>query len=464
LIFEAEFLFRIECLWASEFSCLQKRQFVDSINDSQEKPMPRYQDNGKILVCFFLTFGSLLLPEIATKLQAEDTWLQWRGPNRTGIVADKVWPDSLAEDTLKSSWRISLSPSYSGPLVTTDRIFVTETRGERDEAVKAIDRRTGKEIWSTKWQGAITVPFFAGANGSWIRSTPTLDGNDLFVAGIRDVLVCLDAKSGKTNWRVDFADKLKSSLPSFGCVCSPLVDEDYVYIQAGGGFVKLDRKTGKILWRTLEDGGGMSGGAFSSPVIAKIAGRRQALVQTRKRLAGVDLESGKQLWSIAIEAFRGMNILTPAVIGNKIFTSTYGGGSFLFEVARNETRQFTVKQIWRNKVQGYMSSPVVIDNHIYLHLRNQRFACIDIATGKETWITQPFGKYWSLIASKDQILALDERGELFLIRANPKKFDLVDQRKISNDPTWAHIALVDDEIVIRELQGLVSLKWRAKKQ
>jgi outer membrane protein assembly factor BamB len=111
-------------------------------------------------------------------------------------------------------------------------------------------------------------------------------------------------------------------------------------------------------------------------------------------------------------------------------------------------------------VQGYMSSPVVIDNHVYLHLRNQRFACINIATGKEAWITQPFGKYWSLIANKDRILALDERGELLLIRANPEKFDLIDKRKIASQPTWAHIALVDDEIIVRELQALVALKWR----
>ena len=128
----------------------------------------------------------------------------------------------------------------------------------------------------------------------------------------------------------------------------------------------------------------MQGSAFSSPFIAEVAGLRQALVQTRTRLVGVDLESGKELWSVNVEAFRGMNILTPAVIGNRIFTSSYGGGSFLFEITRSEIGQFAVKQVWRNKVQGYMSSPVVIDNHVYLHLRNQRFACIDIATGKET--------------------------------------------------------------------------------
>ncbi len=41
----------------------------------------------------------------------------------------------------------------------------------------------------------------------------------------------------------------------------------------------------------------MNGSAFSSPIIATIAGQRQLLVQTRERLVGVDEESGKELWS-----------------------------------------------------------------------------------------------------------------------------------------------------------------------
>ena len=203
----------------------------------------------------------------------------------------------------------------------------------------------------------------------------------------------------------------------------------------------------------------MFGSAFSSPVIGDMAGNRQAIVQTRKRLAGVDLESGKELWSVDIEAFRGMNILTPTIIGNRVFTSSYGGGSFLFDISKTDDGSFEAKKLWRNKVQGYMSSPVVIDGHIYLHLRNQRFACINVESGEEVWITQPFGKYWSLITNGDEILALDERGELLLIRANPEAFELVERRRISEQPTWAHIGLSGGNIFIRELDGLVMLDW-----
>ena len=109
------------------------------------------------------------------------------------------------------------------------------------------------------------VPFFAASNGSWIRSTPCADDGRVYVAGMRDVLVCLDAANGQEIWRIDFTKDLESPLQAFGFVSSPLVIGDHVFVQAGAGFVKLDKATGKVVWRVLEDGGGMWGSAFSSP-------------------------------------------------------------------------------------------------------------------------------------------------------------------------------------------------------
>ena len=407
--------------------------------------------------------ASLLLTAscLQSALFAGDTdWNQWRGPERTGILASGSFGAALDESSLKRQWSAGLGPGYSGPIARGNRVFVVETRDRQFEVVRAIDLSTGKQIWQAEWEGAMTVPFFAMANGSWIRSTPALVDDDLFVAGMRDVLVCLSADTGKIKWRVDFTKALNSPVPSFGFVSSPLLDGEFVYVQAGGGFVKLRRADGAVLWKSLADGGGMYGSAFSSPTIAKIAGKRQAIVQTRKSLCGVDLESGKKLWSVDVEAFRGMNILTPTIIGDRIFTSSYGGGSFLFDVTQNDSGEFTVNQLWRNKVQGYMSSPVVINGNIYLHLRNQRFACIEVATGKEKWITQPFGKYWSLIASGDVIVALDERGELLLIRASEKEFKLISRRKVSEKPTWAHIRLLGEQLLIRDLGGLTVWSWK----
>jgi outer membrane protein assembly factor BamB len=258
---------------------------------------------------------------------------------------------------------------------------------------------------------------------------------------------------------VDFVKALESPLPSFGFVSSPLVIGEHVFVQAGAGFVKLDKATGKLVWRVLDDGGGMSGSAFSSPYVTTLDGVPQILVQTRNELAGVDPASGTVLWKTGVEAFRGMNIVTPTVHDGKVFTTSYGGGSFLFAVdaARQEK---PVEQLWRNKVQGYMSSPIVIGSHAYVHLRNQRFACLDLTTGKEAWITKPFGKYWSLVANGEKILALDETGDLRLIRATPESFDLVGEAKVAEEESWAHLAVEGRELYVRDLAGLTAYEWK----
>lgn len=390
----------------------------------------------------------------------QQLWNQWRGPTRDGQVVAPSWPNHLSGDSLEIVWRIPLGPSYSGPVVSESLVFTTETTDKERETVQAFDRASGELRWEASWEGALSVPFFAKSNGDWIRSTPAYDGESLFVAGMRDTLTCLDASSGASRWQVDFGKELGSPLPAFGFVCSPLVDGPHVFVQAGAGLCKLDKRNGKILWRKLQDDGGMWGSAFSSPILAKLAGRRQLLVQTRERLVGVDPDSGDELWSQSIPAFRGMNILTPTVSGDSVFTSAYGGKSLLFTLA-GENRAITSSEVWKNKATGYMSSPVVIDGHLYLHLRNRRFTCIELSTGESCWTTTPFGDYWSLIANGDRILALDERGVLFLIRANPKKFDLLDSRQISDDPTWAHLAIDRNHLFIRELNALAVYRWRS---
>ena len=366
----------------------------------------RRRSSQRLIRCLLSVVGIISLGGEATV--GDEFWDQWRGPSRDGFVAAtaKPWPDGLDQTRLEERWRIALGPSYSGPVLAGNIIIVTETRDKQTEHVRALDRMTGREVW-----------------------------------------------------RVNFVEAVKSPLPAFGFVSSPLVVGDYVFVQAAAGFVKLEKATGNIVWRVLEDGGGMWGSAFSSPYPTVLGGVPQILVQTRELLAGVDPENGTVLWKTPVEAFRGMNIVTPTVSGGRVFTTSYGGGSWLFAIDLNRTEE-PVEQVWRNKIQGYMSSPIVIDGHAYVHLRNQRFACLDLATGKESWITTPFGRYWSLIAQADRMLALDETGDLRLIRANPERYELIGEAKVATEESWAHLAVVGDEVYVRDLTGLTSLRWK----
>ena len=390
----------------------------------------------------------------------EMDWTQWRGPNRDGVVTGKIWPNDLKSTHLASKWRVELGSSYSGPIMNGDTVYVTESSGD-NEVVRALDRANGKEKWRHTWAGKMRVPFFAAKNGSWIRSTPALANGKLFVAGMRDHLLCIDIKTGKRLWEINFPKELKTPIPSFGCVCSPMVDDKYVYMQAGAAFCKIEQDTGKMVWQSMKDKGGMYGSAFSSPVFATLGGKEQILVQSRTELAGVDIDSGGILWRQPVKAFRGMNILTPLPYKNGVYTSAYGGRSHFFGIKRNQESWKAAEQ-WENKGQAYMCSPILFEDHVYLHLRNQRFACYNIKTGKEAWVSdERFGKYMSLVRQGSKILGLDQNGMLYLINATPEKLVILDSKKISNQETWAHLAVSGGQVAVRELKAIALYDWKA---
>ena len=407
-----------------------------------------------------LLSGILSLCAVTSLCAGPPIWPEWRGPRRDGVADGGPWPSTL--DSLKVTWTATdLGSSYSGPIVGEKLVYTTGTVDKKREVVRALDRASGQEVWRAEWDGAMTVPFFAARNGSWIRATPALNDGVLYVAGMRDVLVALDAQTGKERWRVDFPKETGSPLPTFGFVSSPLVIGDAVFVQAGGALVKLDKATGKRLWTALKDGGGMMHSAFSSPVLATLAGKSQLLVQTRTDLAGVDPDTGSVYWTRPIPAFRGMNILTPQPVLGGIFTSTYGGTTQWFPV--NETGGKVVPgEGWSLRYEGYMTSPVVIRDHAYLLGKDQRAICVNLKTGKESWRSdQRFGQYWSLVTDGEKLLALDQRGRLILFPANPEEFEILAERDLSTGETWAHLAVCGKELFVRDLNGLTCYRWEA---
>ena len=146
-------------------------------------------DSRLLLRCVMGAAVSFLGIAAVNAEESSTDWPQWRGPNRDGYVQSEDWPEGISEDHLKQSWRLELGPSYSGPIVADGKVFTTETKDKKIEVARALDMKTGKELWNTEWEGAMRVPFFARANGDWIRSTPAYDDGRLYVAGMRDVLV-----------------------------------------------------------------------------------------------------------------------------------------------------------------------------------------------------------------------------------------------------------------------------------
>lgn len=389
------------------------------------------------------------------------TWPQWRGPSRDGRVTVGNWPRQLK--SLKQLWRVELPPSYSGPVVSEEHVYVTYTRDETYEGVRAFERKTGGQVWNAEWKGAMRVASLGRSMGSWIRATPTLADGDLLVAGMPDLLVCLDAESGSERWRADFRERYGTPLPELGFVCSPLVVDKGVYLQTADSLVKVDRETGESLWRCLErtekGSDGMGQGSYSSPDFAVINGRPQVLVANIDAIAGVDPTDGKVLWKRVLDSYDQGCILAPTSYRNGIFTSTRASRSGFYPLAY-ANQQFTIGDGWKNKLVVYMSAPVVIGDYAYLHLKNGRFSCVDLRDGRIRWTSdRPYGKYCSLAWKKDRILALTDEGQLLLIDANPDRMEVLDTRKVSDAETWGHLAIAGQQIFIREKYAVAAYAW-----
>ena len=364
-----------------------------------------------------------------------------------------VWPGELPTSfsSLELVWQKPLQPSYSGPVTDGKLVYTTETVDESFERMTAYDLKTGDVSWTVKWDGAITVPPYAMANGSWIKSTPALAEDSLVVLGMRDEVVCLEPATGKIRWQADLAERFDARRPPFGGVCSPLIDDGAVYVMAGGATVKLSLADGSTIWKTLADEG-EDDDALSSPIIETIAGERQLIVQTRTRLCGVDLKDGSLLWSKRIEAYRNMNILTPTILGNRVFTAAQRGKSHCFAVT-NEEGRWSCKEVWNQKTQAYMSSPVADGETIFMHASSERLTALDAATGRILWTGRPMGKYQSLIRNDKVILVLNNEGELVAVEPNRDELTIVDKRKVADD-SWAYLGVFDGGILVRDLKAL----------
>lgn len=70
------------------------------------------------------------------------------------------------------------------------------------------------------------------------------------------------------------------------------------------------------------------------------------------------------------------------------------------------------------------------ENDLHWHAADRRFR---------------FGTGRSLVARGERILLLDQDGHLFLIRANPDKFGLLDSRQVSQEETRAVLAVSGNE-------------------
>ena len=377
-------------------------------------------------------------------------WPQWRGPGRDGIArlaAPAAWPQALTK-----RWEVVVGAGHSSPVVAGNRVLLHAREGDR-ETVRAFDLSSGKEMWRNDYAAPYTVNPAARAHGPGPKSTPVVAGERVFTFGISGILSALDVSTGRVLWRTD----APAAPPEYGTAMSPIVVDSSVIVHVGandaGALTAFDTATGKPKWRWTGDGP-----AYASPVIAEIAGTRQLVTQSENALVGIAASDGRLLWRVPFKTSYDQNSVTPVVVKDMVIYSGLDSGTTAIHLmAKGAT--WTTVPVWRNEqVSMYMSTAVASGTALFglSHRNRGQFFALDLATGKTLWTTAGReGDSASVMLAGDLLLLSTSSGELIIARASTARFEEIKRYTVANSAVWAHPALVDRAILIKDVDKLI---------
>jgi len=406
-----------------------------------------------------LSFKSLVLSAAvlssATSLQAD--WPQWRGPNRDGTVKSATIPTTWPKG-LKEEWKITIGAGHASPVELNGKIYVFARQGE-DEVLLCLDAVTGKEVWRSSQPIVYEMHEAARGHGKGPKSTPVVSNGVVYTFGISGVLSAHDANSGKLKWRREFSKDYPKTSPLFGTAMSPLVDSGLVIAHVGGpdkgALTAFDAQTGVTKWSNT-----MDGPAYASPIIVTLAGARQIVTFMQKDLVGVDFATGKLLWKLPSKTRYDENINTVVVYKDLLIFSREEQGLAAIRLTRPGA-EIVPEQVWVNKdAELYMSTPVLQGNTVYGMTPRQKgqFFAVDAETGKTVWQSPGrMGENAAILNLGDKvILFLTNEAKLFVQAVDGKTYSPIADYAVASSPTWAHPLVLGRRILIKDESSLTS--------
>lgn len=242
----------------------------------------------KLTLCH--SIATVLCAILAAETGASD-WPQFRGPNSSGRAAGNVrLPDEIGPNK-NVVWKTPLPPGHSSPIVAGDRVFVTGVRDKRLVTI-ALGRKDGKIHWTAEAPARALEKVHR--IGSHAQPTPAADAERVISFFGSCGLFCYSL-DGKLLWHRPMGP-FKND---FGAGSSPILIGGRVILSQDHDqesfLMALDGRTGDTVWKT--DRSEFLRG-YCTPMVWKVAGRKQIVVAGTLRVAGYDLETGKEMWTV----------------------------------------------------------------------------------------------------------------------------------------------------------------------
>jgi outer membrane protein assembly factor BamB len=409
-------------------------------------------------ITFFIAITVLLSGVLAS--QAAD-WAQFRGPNRDGKSAEtgllKSWPAGGPKKLWTS--KVNVGTGFSSVSVAKGVIYTTGLI-DGQETLFALDLKG-----DLKWKSTFG-PGFAKFPPS-TRTTPTVDGDNLYVMSSMGRIACLNTADGKEKWAVDTAEKFGGKNIRWGIAESILIIGDMAICTPGGPdatMVALNKGTGATIWRTK----GLSEiSAYCSPIHIKDAKKNLIVTMTGENVIGVDPASGAVLWMHPYKGRCQAHAVSPTYSDGQIFiTSGYGDGAVMLKLASDGK---SVKVAWKNKdFDTHHGGVILVDGYVYGTTWNGNskgdWICSEWKKGKVQFQTTWKCK-GSMVFADGMLYCYEEKGgTIGLVKPDPSGFKVISSFKVDEGEGkhWAHPVVANGVLYVRHGSALMAYDVKGK--
>ena len=406
-----------------------------------------------------LTASALIVTLMLTSIALSEPWSQFRGPNRDGQSTEtgllKSWPAGGPKQLWISE--VDMGIGYSSPAVTKDAIYVTGVF-DADGYVLALTH-DGKSKRKTKYGREYTKNYLAA------RTTPTVDGDRLYVFSGTGQVVCIGTEKGDVKWSVDTVKQYGVQQPKWGLSECLLVCDDTVICTPGGtkaSIVALDKTSGKEAW-TCDVSGDKS--AYCSPIRIKDDSRDLIVTMLSKYIVGLDTKTGKLLWRHPYSGPRVVHANSPLYSDGQIYvTSGYNYGGVMLSLSADGK---SVKKMWAEKtLDTHHGGVVKIGQNIYgSNWRTNAsgsWMSLDWKSGKVT-SKSAWSNKGSIITAEGLLYCYTESGVMGLVKPGYDGWKMISSFDVikGSGRFWAHPVIASGVLYIRRGEILMAFDIKA---
>jgi outer membrane protein assembly factor BamB len=372
------------------------------------------------VVVIILTCSSLALAN----------WPDWRGPTCQGHSDATGLPLHWSE-TQNIVWKTAIHDlGYSTPVVWDNQIWLT-TAKKKGEVLYAVcvDLNSGQILHNIEvFRPA--KPQRINRLNSYATPSALIEEGFVYVHYGTHGTACINTKTGKIIWRRDDYNCKHMQGP----VSSPILYKDLIILPIEGTdlqfTVALNKKTGKEVWRYDRPRALYDGieplyliKSYHTPVVVEVDGAPQLINNGAMLVTGHEPHTGKELWRVL---YRDDNPVSRTIWGHGLMFINSGGnpgGSHLLAVRQGGVGDVTDTHVVWTMTEDvpHESSPVLVDDLLYLLSDKGLLFCKQATTGKTVWSEQLEGKFGSsLLYADGRIYMSNKDGKTTIIKPGRK--------------------------------------------